>query len=234
MRQMNDSDRNWKVAERALAEIEKFLALFPDSDYAPTASQWKDAVSRELAQAPPKIAGCVYDPAGDPVAGVEIQVVDSETKEGLAVSISDEKGCFEFRTVQPKNRIELRLAKSGFMPHSCSGDTLPAGPIKITLQLGPPDTVQVRIRYAQMSCKVADFYYSRGNYLAAVTRYQEAIGYQPDLVAAHNGLGRSYEARGENDKALAVYKDFLEKFPESPIALEFKSRIASLEKKQPS
>jgi len=234
MRQMNDSDRDWKVAERALAEIDKFLALFPDSDYAPIASQWKDAVSRELAQAPPKIAGCVYDPAGDPVAGVEIQVANSETKEVLAASISDEKGCFEFRTVQPKHRIELRLAKPGFNTLSYSGDTLPDGSIKITMQLGPPDTAQIRIRYAQMSYKVADYYYSRGNYLAAISRYQEAIGYQPDLVAAHNGLGRSYEARGENEKALAVYKEFLDKFPGSPIAPEFKSRIAGLEKKQPS
>ena len=77
---------------------------------------------------------------------------------------------------------------------------------------------------------IGDFYLKKKNYVAAIERYRDAIEYQPNLIAAYDALGRAYEKSGANDKALAVYRDFLQKFPESPKAPEFKSRCARLEK----
>jgi tetratricopeptide (TPR) repeat protein len=85
------------------------------------------------------------------------------------------------------------------------------------------------IRAAE-SLKIGDFYLKKKNYIAAIERYLDAIEYQPNLIAAYDALGRAYEKNGASDKALAVYRDFLKKFPESPKAPEFKSRCARLEK----
>jgi tetratricopeptide (TPR) repeat protein len=83
---------------------------------------------------------------------------------------------------------------------------------------------------AEKSLKVGDFYYKRGNYDAAIPRYQDAIEFQPNLFAAYDALGRTYEKKGDKDRALAVYKDYIAKYPDSSKATEFKSRSAKLEK----
>ena len=85
---------------------------------------------------------------------------------------------------------------------------------------------------AQEDLKVGDYYYKQGNYAAAISRYQEAIEYQPNLVEAFASLGRAYEKRGDKEKALAVYKTFLKNFPDSPKAQEFQTLCAKLEKKK--
>ena len=84
---------------------------------------------------------------------------------------------------------------------------------------------------AEQSIKVGDFYFRKKNYGAAIQRYLEAVQYQPNLVRAHEALARAYEKKGEIDKALEVYKQFIEKHPSSPKAPDFRSRIAELEKK---
>jgi tetratricopeptide (TPR) repeat protein len=83
---------------------------------------------------------------------------------------------------------------------------------------------------ADKSLKVGDFYFKKGNYDAAIPRYQDAIEYQPNLVQAYDSLGRAYEKKGDKAKALAVYQDFLKKYPNSSKASDFKSRSARLEK----
>jgi len=84
---------------------------------------------------------------------------------------------------------------------------------------------------AEQSIKVGDFYFKKKNYGAAIQRYLEALQYQPNLVRAHEALAKAYERKGEIDKALDVYKQFLEKNPSSPKAPDFRSRITELEKR---
>ena len=85
---------------------------------------------------------------------------------------------------------------------------------------------------AAENLKIGDFYLKRKNYPAAIQRYLEAIEYQPNLVSAYDALGRAYEKSGANEKALAVYRDFLKKYPDSPKSSDFMSRSARLEKKK--
>jgi len=93
---------------------------------------------------------------------------------------------------------------------------------------------------AEQNLKIGDFYFKQGNYIAAIGRYQDAIEYQPNLVAAHDALGRAYEKKADKDKtpeerkadrdkALAVYKNFLKSYPTSPIAAEFRARCDRLQ-----
>ncbi len=84
---------------------------------------------------------------------------------------------------------------------------------------------------ADRSLKVGDFYFKNKNYAAAIQRYMEALEYQPNRFDAYEALARAYEKQGSRDKAIRVYRDFLEKYPESSKAKSFRERLAKLEKK---
>jgi len=84
---------------------------------------------------------------------------------------------------------------------------------------------------AEKNLKVGDFYFKKKNYSAAIQRYLQALQHQPNLIRAYESLGKAYEKNGEHSKALNVYKDFLQKYPDSPKAPDFQSRISDLEKK---
>ena len=84
--------------------------------------------------------------------------------------------------------------------------------------------------HAEEDLKVGDFYLKRGNIDAAIQRFQEALEYQPNLPAAADALGRAYEKKGDTAKALAVYRDFVRRNPDSPKIADFKLRGDRLEK----
>jgi outer membrane protein assembly factor BamD (BamD/ComL family) len=84
---------------------------------------------------------------------------------------------------------------------------------------------------AEKSVKIGDFYLKKKNYDAAIQRYREALEYQPNRIEAFEALGRAYEKKGDTVSAATVYKDFLNKFPSSPRADDFRSRLAKIEKK---
>jgi len=83
---------------------------------------------------------------------------------------------------------------------------------------------------ADRCLKVGDYYFKRKNYDAAIQRYMEALDYQPNRFDAYEALGRAYEKQGAREKALRVYQDFLQKYPEAPRAKEFREKTARLEK----
>jgi tetratricopeptide (TPR) repeat protein len=84
---------------------------------------------------------------------------------------------------------------------------------------------------AEKSVKVGNFYFKKKNYAAAIQRYLEALEYQPSLIVAYEALARAYEKNGNNEKALQVYRDCIQKNPSSTKVSEFQSRISRLEKK---
>ena len=48
-----------------------------------------------------------------------------------------------------------------------------------------------------------------------------------------NALARAYEKKGEPDKAIAAYKQFIDNNPDSPKVPEFRAKLAKLEKNAP-
>ena len=83
---------------------------------------------------------------------------------------------------------------------------------------------------SEQNLNIGNFYYKKKNYPAAIGRYLEAIEYQPNSARAYDALGRAYEKNDEADKAIAVYKQFIEKNPDSPKLTDFRMKIAKLEK----
>lgn len=96
---------------------------------------------------------------------------------------------------------------------------------------------------AKHNLEIGNGYFKQGNYIGAIGRYQDAIEYQPNLVAAYDALGRAYEKKADKDKApeerkadrdkaLAVYRNFLKNYPDSPMAAKFRSRCDRLQAKK--
>jgi tetratricopeptide (TPR) repeat protein len=82
----------------------------------------------------------------------------------------------------------------------------------------------------EKNIKIGDFYYKKKNYGAAIRRYLDAIDYQTNSVKAYESLARAYEKKGEPDKAIAAYKQFIDNNPDSPKVPDFRAKLANLEK----
>jgi tetratricopeptide (TPR) repeat protein len=78
---------------------------------------------------------------------------------------------------------------------------------------------------------IGNQYYKKKNYDGAISRYLEALEYQPNSVKAYDALTRAYEKKGDQEKAAETYREFIKKFPESPKVKEFQARLAALGKK---
>ncbi len=83
---------------------------------------------------------------------------------------------------------------------------------------------------SEHNINIGNFYYKKKNYAAAIARYLEAIEYQPGSIRAYEALTRAYEKNDQPGKAMAAYKEFIEKNPKSPKVPDFRSRLAKLEK----
>jgi tetratricopeptide (TPR) repeat protein len=82
----------------------------------------------------------------------------------------------------------------------------------------------------EKNINIGDFYYKKKNYAAAIGRYLEAIAYQTNSIRAYDALARAYQKNDELAKAVAAYKQFIEKNPDSPQIPEIRTKIAKLEK----
>jgi len=71
----------------------------------------------------------------------------------------------------------------------------------------------------------------RGNYDAAIDRFQEAARYQPKLAKPWLLLGEAYEKKHDNPRAAEAYKKYLELYPDAEDAAKIQKRIAALEEK---
>jgi len=87
---------------------------------------------------------------------------------------------------------------------------------------------------ASQNLKVGNYYFKKKNYDAAIQRYLEAIGFQPNLSDAYTALARAYEKNGSLSKAIQVFREFIQKNPDSPKVAEFQAQAEKLERKQPS
>ena len=218
MRQMGKPDPG-QYEKRALAEINRLMQLYPTSEYVPIARQYRDEVLLKLREMPTPVRGQVVNSAGNPISGVTVSVVDPKTKAILFTAASDKEGNFELKPGRSEGPFEILFEKQGYRSYTFAEDDPYSSPLKIVL-----------VSAAELNCQVADFYRSRGNYVAAIARYLEALRLQPDLPAASVGLGRSYLETGEYKKALAIYRDFTRKFPDSPHVRLFQAWIAEAEK----
>jgi tetratricopeptide (TPR) repeat protein len=82
---------------------------------------------------------------------------------------------------------------------------------------------------ANKSVEIGTFYMKRGNYDAAIERFQDATRFQPKLARPYSLLGETYERKGEVDNALAAYRKYLEVYRTAPDREKILKRIEKLE-----
>ena len=83
--------------------------------------------------------------------------------------------------------------------------------------------------HANKAVEVGMFYMKRGNYDAAIERFQDATHFQPSLARPYYLLGVAYERKGELDKALAAYRKYLEVYRTAPDREKILKHIEKLE-----
>ena len=78
---------------------------------------------------------------------------------------------------------------------------------------------------------IGNMYFKRRNYVAAISRYIEAIAWQENSIPAHEALARAYERNGDTAKAIQTLEDVIDKNPDSPKNRGFQRSINSLKRK---
>lgn len=82
---------------------------------------------------------------------------------------------------------------------------------------------------ANKSVDIGTFYLKRGNYDAAIERFQDATRFQPKLARPYSLLGEAYERKGDVDKALTAYRKYLDVYRNAPDRDKILKRIEKLE-----
>ncbi len=84
---------------------------------------------------------------------------------------------------------------------------------------------------ANYEFQVGEFYYKKGSFKAAVSRYEELLKTYPDYQREADVLfyiGMSYKNLGQKDKALECLKRIVEKYPNNKLAADAKKELAQI------
>jgi tetratricopeptide (TPR) repeat protein len=84
---------------------------------------------------------------------------------------------------------------------------------------------------ANKDIEVGTFYLKKGNYDAAIDRFEEATRLQPGFAAPYLKLGETYEKMKNLPKAVDAYKSYLQVYKTAPDAKDVRKKIDDLEKK---
>ncbi len=85
--------------------------------------------------------------------------------------------------------------------------------------------------HATKSVEVGTFYMKKGDYDAAIDRFQEAARLQPGLAKPFLLLGEAYEKKGDPGSAVTAYRTYLKLYRTAPDRSRILERIAHLESK---
>jgi len=95
--------------------------------------------------------------------------------------------------------------------------------------LPPPPKEPVFDPYhAEKSIEIGEYYMKKGNYDAAIDRFQDAVRYKPGFAKPYRLMGEAYEKKSEKAEAVKAYEKYLETVPSADDAPRVRKRIAKL------
>ncbi len=83
---------------------------------------------------------------------------------------------------------------------------------------------------AEKEITVGNYYSKKGNFPAAVRRYEEAAKWRPDWSEPYMKLGLVFEKKGDYSRAAEAYKKYLQMNPQEKNAAQLRRKIERLEK----
>jgi tetratricopeptide (TPR) repeat protein len=82
--------------------------------------------------------------------------------------------------------------------------------------------------HAEKSIEIGLYYMKKGNYDAAIERFQDAASRKPNFARPYLLLGEAYEKKGDKASALKSYEKYLEILPRAADAKRVRKRIEKL------
>jgi tetratricopeptide (TPR) repeat protein len=135
---------------------------------------------------------------------------------------------------KPKADAPAETAK----PDASKSDTLKSGAAKSDIpadEMPPeedksdaPKTFSFNPVQSKREVTAGDYYFKKGNYLAALSRYDEATKWNDGNAEAWLRLGETQEKRSNAKGAREAYQKFLELAPDDKSAPDVKKRLAKL------
>jgi tetratricopeptide (TPR) repeat protein len=128
--------------------------------------------------------------------------------------------------------VVVLLSCVGAWPAAAQESSLDRGPAPPYVEPAPPpapaEPTYDPLR-ANKSVEIGTFYMKRGNYDAAIERFQDATHFQPKLARSYALLGEAYERKGDIDNALTSYRKYLAVYRNAPDRDKILKRIEKLE-----
>lgn len=78
---------------------------------------------------------------------------------------------------------------------------------------------------AERDIRIGNYYFKRGKYAAAMSRYQEATKWNPGLAEPYLHIGETAEKMKDKAAAKEAYRKYLEMAPDSKEASHLKKKI---------
>ena len=129
----------------------------------------------------------------------------------------------------------MRFAPTILLTGLLAGGVLPLSAQQISPSTPPPPPPAEPAfdpYHAEKSMEIGTFYFKKGNYDAAIDRFEEATHYEPSLAKPWSLLGQAYEKKHDYGRAVESYKKYLDVFSGAADAAQIKKRIATLEEKR--
>jgi tetratricopeptide (TPR) repeat protein len=82
--------------------------------------------------------------------------------------------------------------------------------------------------HAEKNIEVGNYYMKKGNYDAAIERFQEAARLKPNFARPYRLLGEAYEKKGDKAEAVKAYRKYLEILPAAEDASKIHKRVEKL------
>jgi tetratricopeptide (TPR) repeat protein len=120
-------------------------------------------------------------------------------------------------------RIDLSPPKDDEKNHPLSGAAIPDERRAEVQELHPWDPHR-----AAKDVEVADFYFKKKNFRAALERYKDALIYKPNDALAQFRLAECLEKTGSPGEAAAHYQEYLKILPHGPFAADAQKALERL------
>ena len=144
-------------------------------------------------------------------------------RRGRTKSASQQQGAEQSGDSSSKNtKIDLSPPKGDDIQHADSDDD-------------NSDVMEVKPwnpHKAAKDIEVGDYYAKRKNYVAAISRYREALEYKPKDAEATFKLAHVLEVTKENAEALQLYQQYLKILPNGEFAPEAQKAVDRLKPAQ--
>jgi len=78
---------------------------------------------------------------------------------------------------------------------------------------------------AERDIRIGNYYFKRGKYPAALSRYQEATKWNPNMAEAYLHIGETAEKMKDKTTAKQAYRKYIEMAPDSKDAERLKKKV---------